>query len=259
MSDDPAAEEGVPIEPVGAAAPGGHPPAPPGDEICGGCGLTLTERGVRGECLRCALRAVLAEDDEGEQDGADDAAASVPRYGHFEVVRGFDGALAELGSGAMATTYRATATILRLPVALKVITRSIAGHPDARARFLREARAAARLQHPNVASVTFYGEERGECFYAMELVQGETLAERVRRLGPFAAVQALEVGVQVARALAAAEAVGVVHRDLKPSNLMLAGATRDHDAANANAAGAEPPLHVKVIDWGLAKAVSAAS
>ncbi len=174
------------------------------------------------------------------------------RYGHFEVARGPDGQPVELGSGAMATTYRAQDTILRLPVALKIISRRVAGNPAARARFLREARAAGRLRHPNVASVTFYGEQDGECFYAMELIEGETLAERVRRLGVFSTEQTLAVGVQVARALAAAEAVGVVHRDLKPSNLMLVGATVSEGPAQETAA----PLQVKVIDWGLAKAVN---
>ena len=81
--------------------------------------------------------------------------------------------------------------------------------------------------------MTFYGEQDGECFYAMELVEGKTLAERVRRTGVLAPDQALEVGVQVARVLAAAEAHGVIHRDLKPSNLMLVGASSP-----------EPPLHV---------------
>ena len=188
---------------------------------------------------------VLGLDEADDLSFAADEAVQM-RYGHFEVVLRPDGQPVELGNGAMATTYRALDTILRLPVALKVISQRVAGHPAARARFLREARAAGRLHHPNVASVTFYGEQDGECYYAMELVEGETLAERVRRLGPFSPEQALEVAVQVARALAAAEAAGVVHRDLKPSNLMLVGAPE---------AGA--PLHVKVIDWGLAKAVHA--
>ena len=75
---------------------------------------------------------------------------------------------------------------------------------------------------PNVARVTYYGEQDGECFYAMEFVEGETLEERVRREGPLAPTLALEIAVQTARALAAAESCGVIHRDLKPSNLMIA-------------------------------------
>jgi len=131
-------------------------------------------------------------------------------------------------------------------VALKVIDAHIAGRPDARERFLREARAAARLRHPNVASVFYYGVRKsdGQCFYAMELVEGETLEARLRRAGPLPVSLALEVTFQMARALAAAEAQGLVHRDLKPANLMLAEG---------------PDLTVKVIDFGLAKAAATAA
>src|SRR4029079_3116549 len=94
--------------------------------------------------------------------------------------------------------------------------------------------------HPNVARVTHYGEQDGECFYVMELVEGETLEARVRRDGPMRLELALEVMKQATRALAAAEASGVVHRDIKPSNIML-----ESDAAGAPG--------VKVIDYGSAK------
>ena len=115
---------------------------------------------------------------------------------------------------------------------------------------MREARAAARLRHPNVASVFHYGEQDGECFYAMELVEGETLEERVRRDGPLSVEAALEVGIQVARALVEAEAQGLVHRDLKPSNIMLVTTPTE------GLAGGESLL-VKVIDFGLAKGLLA--
>ena len=88
---------------------------------------------------------------------------------------GADGFPIELGAGAMATTYRARDTVLNSVVALKVIDRSAAQDPRARSRFLREARAAAQIRHPNVARVSHYGEQDGECFYVMELVEGETL------------------------------------------------------------------------------------
>src|SRR6266498_4787794 len=142
--------------------------------------------------------------------------------------------------GAMAVTYRARDTVLNSVVALKVIDRSVAQNPGARSRFLREARAAANIHHPNVAQVTYYGEQDGECFYAMELVKGETLEARVRHDGPMSLALALEVIEQAARALAAAEACGVVHRDIKPSNLMV-----ESDPSGA--------LTVKVIDYGVAK------
>jgi serine/threonine protein kinase len=112
--------------------------------------------------------------------------------------------------------------------------------PGVRSRFLREARAAAQIHHPNVARVTHYGEQNGECFYVMELVEGETLEAKVRREGPMPLALALEVIEQAGRALAAAEACGVVHRDIKPSNIML-----ESDPSGASI--------VKVIDYGIAK------
>ena len=113
-----------------------------------------------------------------------------------------------------------------------------------RERFLREARAAAALRHPNVAAVYHFGTvpEPDRCYYAMELVEGETLEARVRREGPLKVAQVLEIGVQVTRALIVAANQGLIHRDLKPANIML---TRSEDSS----AGFE----VKVIDFGLAK------
>src|SRR5437667_4650480 len=141
----------------------------------------------------------------------------------------------------MAITYRARDTVLDSVVALKVIDRRVAQNPGARSRFLREARAAAQIRHPNVARVSQYGEQVRECFYVMELVEGETLEARVRRDGPMPLALALEVIEQTARALAAAEACGVVHRDIKPSNIML----------ESDPGGCAPI--VKVIDYGIAK------
>jgi len=162
------------------------------------------------------------------------------KYDHFEVEVGADGFPVELGAGAMAITYRARDTVLNSVVALKVIDRKVAQTPGVRSRFLREARAAAQIHHPNVARVSHYGEQDGECFYVMELVEGETLEGKVRREGPMPLAPALEVIEQAARALAAAEACGVVHRDIKPSNIML-----ESDPSGT-------PI-VKVIDYGIAK------
>jgi serine/threonine protein kinase/tetratricopeptide (TPR) repeat protein len=145
-----------------------------------------------------------------------------------------------LGAGAMAVTYRARDTILNSIVALKVISRKLAENPTAHARFLREARAAAKIHHPNVARVSHYGEQDGECFYAMELVEGETLEARVQRGGPLPLPLALAVIQQTARGLAAAEACGVVHRDIKPSNLMIESYPSGE-------------VIVKIIDYGVAK------
>jgi predicted ATPase/tRNA A-37 threonylcarbamoyl transferase component Bud32 len=157
----------------------------------------------------------------------------------------------------MATTYRAIDRVLHSVVALKVINQNVADHPLARARFLREARAAAKLHHPNVANVFHYGEQDGQCYYVMELIEGQTLAERINNQGALSPLQALEVGVQVARALAAAEACGLVHRDLKPSNLMLTTPQTEEDDGSMGANDKQgDALHVKVIDWGLAKTVT---
>ena len=112
---------------------------------------------------------------------------------------------------------------------------------------MREARAAAALRHPNVAAVYHFGvqEENGQFFCAMELVEGETLETRVRRTGPLEALTVVEIGLQVASALAAAEKQGLVHRDLKPANLMLVAA--DDETSSVT---------VKVIDFGVAKALA---
>ncbi|HEY3041292.1 MAG TPA: protein kinase [Pyrinomonadaceae bacterium] len=209
---------------------------------CATCGRPLTQCGPNGECLRCLVSlGFLADGEQAETPAARGRLTPGPlRYAHFEVETGADGFPVELGAGAMAVTYRAHDTVLNSTVALKVIDRSVAQNPGARSRFLREARAAANIHHPNVAQVTFYGEQDGECFYSMELVAGETLEARVRRDGPMPLALALEVIEQAARALAVAEVCGVVHRDIKPSNLML-----ESDASET--------LVVKVIDYGVAK------
>ena len=127
---------------------------------------------------------------------------------------------------------------------------------EARERFMREARTAAALRHPNVATVYHFGirEENGQCFCAMELVEGETLETRVRRTGPLDSLTTIEIGLQVSSALAAAEKQGLVHRDLKPANLMLVAADSEADTPKSGHAEA-PNIVVKVIDFGVAKAL----
>ncbi len=162
------------------------------------------------------------------------------RLQHFEIVRASDaGGFVELGRGAMGVTFRAMDTILKREVALKVINPGLLTQPSVRQRFLREARAAASLRHPNVATVLHLGEEGGTYFYVMELIEGETLDRCVQQSGPFESAAALDVALQVCRALAAAERHGLVHRDIKPSNIMLL----EQDGERL----------VKVIDFGLAK------
>src|SRR6516164_1879436 len=216
------------------------------EETCATCGRPLTQRGPNGECLRCLVSLTfLGGEEQPERPAARGRLTPGPlRYAHFEVETGADGFPVELGAGAMAITYRARDTVLNSTVALKVIDRKVAQNPAVRARFLREARAAAQIHHPNVARVSHYGEQDGECFYVMELVEGETLEAKVRREGPMALATALEIIERVARALAAAEACGVVHRDIKPSNIMV-----EYDSASG------VPI-VKVIDYGVAKVLA---
>jgi tRNA A-37 threonylcarbamoyl transferase component Bud32 len=197
------------------------------------------------------LRKALAGGVESRESCSEDTAKLLPeestrRFDHYQVAIHSDGTPVELGRGAMGITFKAFDTVLGNEVALKVIDARIAAHPEARERFLREARAAARLRHPNVASVFYYGTRKsdGQCFYVMELIEGETLEARLRRSGPLSPALALEVITQVARALVAIEVHGLVHRDLKPANLMLVE---------------EPELTIKVIDFGLAKAAATAT
>src|SRR5437868_11400704 len=172
---------------------------------CATCGRPLTQCGPNGECLRCLVSlGFLADGEQAERPAARGRLTpGLLRYAHFEVEVGADGFPVELGAGAMAITYRARDTVLNSAVALKVIDRRAAQNPGARSRFLREARTAAQIRHPNVARVSHYGEQDGECFYVMELVEGETLEARVRREGPMPLTLALEAIEHVARALAA--------------------------------------------------------
>ena len=185
------------------------------------------------------------------------------RYEHYEVLRHADGSAWELGRGAMGVTYKALDTRLHHHVALKVISADLTGYPDARERFLREARTAARLRHPNIASVFHLGETSGgtEAFYAMEFVEGETLEARVRHVGPLSVRLTLEVGIQVARALVAACHQNLIHRDLKPANLMLvsrAEAATLAEVGSDSGHGDGDDAWVKVIDFGLAKVAAQA-
>src|SRR5260370_36696339 len=115
----------------------------------------------------------------------------------------------------MAIPYRGRATVLNSTVALKVIDRTAAENPGVRSRFLREARAAAQIHHPNVAQVSHYGEQDGECFYVMELVEGETLDARIRREEPGPLSLPLEITEQSVRQPAVAGVSGVVPRARK--------------------------------------------
>jgi serine/threonine protein kinase/Tfp pilus assembly protein PilF len=198
----------------------------------------------------CLLQAGIGSEKETEHDSTPDALEGGARFGVYEIDRREDGSLYELGRGAMGVTYRATDTSLQRKVALKIIKTDIAERSaDARERFMREARAAAALRHENIATVYQFGMrlETGQYFYAMELIEGETLEQRVHRARPLDARTTIEIAQQVTSALAAAEKHGLVHRDVKPANLMLV--SPDGETGN------NKKLLVKIIDFGLAKAV----
>jgi len=200
--------------------------------VCSVCGGSLNGKG---DCLACLLRSL-------EETVLQTKLFSL-LFGDFEVEQGADGSYWELGHGAIGVTYLAADKVLRRRVALKVIEvpAEARGSEVVRQRFLREARAAAALRHPNVAAVYQFGTspDGSHCYYAMELVEGETLGARVRRDGPLNAKEALEIAIQITRALMAAAAHDLIHRDLKPGNIML---TTESE--------------VKVIDFGLAKAIT---
>jgi serine/threonine-protein kinase len=211
------------------------------------------------------LRAGIGSGEERGHDSTPDALEGGMRFGVYEIDHRKDGSLYELGRGAMGVTYRATDTSLQRKVALKIIQTDIAERSaDARERFMREARAAAALRHKNIATVYQFGMrlETGQYFYAMELIDGETLEERVRRAGPLDAGTTVGIAEQVTSALAAAEKHGLVHRDLKPANLMLVN-SNDPEVTGINQARSKRsrlralrrrgiPM-IKIIDFGLAK------
>jgi uncharacterized RDD family membrane protein YckC len=157
------------------------------------------------------------------------------RIDHFEI-RGL------LGQGGMGTVYLAHDLSLERPVAIKVLRRELASNERLVGRLVHEARAQARLQHPNVVTIYYIGAYEGAPYFAMEYVRGQTLADRIETQGPLPWGEALEHIIQTTRALMAGHARGIVHRDIKPSNLLL-------DAApGAGSAGAA----IKVTDFGLA-------
>src|SRR6266581_2014856 len=239
---------------------------------CPTCGAALEETfGGGGGCMFCLLQAGIGSEQEGAQDSTQDSLDGGVRYGVYEIDCHADGNLCELGRGAMGVTYRATDTSLQRKVALKIIKTDIAERSaDARERFVREARAAAALRHENIATVYQFGVrlETGQYFYAMELIEGETLDERVRRAGPLDARTTIGIAEQVTSALAAAEKHGLVHRDLKPANLMLVNVDHVERAASDQSQSKRSKMRevrksgitvIKIIDFGLAKAFHTAT
>ena len=150
------------------------------------------------------------------------------RLGPYEIV-------AQLGQGGMGMVFRARDTKLEREVAVKVLPRNLAEDPDALGRFEREAKAVAALSHPNILAIHDFGREEGTVYAAMELLEGETLRQRLQD-GALPTRKAVEIALEIARGLAAAHEKGIVHRDLKPENVFLLGSGQ-----------------VKVLDFGLAR------
>jgi serine/threonine protein kinase len=210
---------------------------------CPSCGNEFS--GTLEFCPICMLRKGLAGGIQSGEPSSGYTLKSPPdqpaqRFDHYELVTGEDGRLVELGRGAMGVTYKAFDVDLRCPVTLKVISEKYLGDESARLRFLREARAAARLRHSNVASVLHLGRTGNGYFYAMEFVEGETLENLIKRSGRLEVKLALEIATQVAAGLAAVHEQHLVHRDIKPSNIMV----RLKEEGGVTA---------KIIDLGLAK------
>ncbi|MFL5271237.1 MAG: serine/threonine-protein kinase, partial [Anaeromyxobacteraceae bacterium] len=146
---------------------------------------------------------------------------------------------AHLASGGMGAIYRAEHVYMRKELALKLLRPDLSSLPDIAERFRRESEIAAALEHDNIVRVTDFGRSpEGWLFLAMELLEGESLFERLRRSGPMMPEEAVQILVQVCSGLEAAHARGVVHRDLKPENIFLT---------------ARPAGGVKILDFGIAK------
>jgi serine/threonine-protein kinase len=151
------------------------------------------------------------------------------KLAHYEIT-------SHLGTGGMGEVYQATDSKLGRSVAIKLLPEAITHDYERAARFEREARVLASLNHPNIAAIHGIEESGGRKFLVMELVSGETLAERIKR-GPMSVDETLPIAKQIAEGLEAAHEKGIIHRDLKPANIKIT-----------------PQDRVKVLDFGLAKA-----
>jgi len=148
--------------------------------------------------------------------------------GHYRIIR-------QLGAGGMGEVFLAEDSTLGRKVAIKMLSETLAGSPQARQRLINEAKAAAALDHPNICSIHEVGEADGHVFIVMQYIDGQSLAERIWK-APLRPGEVVDVGIQVAQALAEAHAAGIIHRDIKPQNIVIT-----------------PRGQLKVLDFGLAK------
>jgi len=160
------------------------------------------------------------------------ALTSGTRLGPYEIE-------SPLGAGGMGEVYRARDTRLQRTVAIKILPSHLSDNLEARERFDREARTISSVNHPNICTLHDIGHQNGIDYLVMEFLEGETLADRLRK-GPLPLDQALKYGIEICEGLERAHRSGVVHRDLKPANIMLTKSG------------------VKVLDFGLAKPTIAA-
>ena len=196
--------------------------------ICPVCGTKFFATADKEFCPVCILNkafgaesAATGESGSVSSPGDTKGTPQVRRFEHYEVMLDEAGRPIELGRGAMGVTYKALDVDLRCPVTLKVISERYVGDESARLRFLREARAAAKVRHTNVAAVLHLGRTGSGYFYAMEYVEGETLERLIKRSGQLEVKLALEIASQVGAGLAAVHKQKLVHRDIKPSNIMV--------------------------------------
>ncbi len=204
----------------------------PGDALCSECGTELSSQELsRGLCPGCLLSLGLSLSDletgSDPQSSQNMIGTSVSRYLILE----------KIGQGGMGEVFLAQDTTLNRKVALKFLPGKLQHNPSARQRFLREAKAAAALDHPYICKIHEIDEFEGRSFLSMEYVPGSNLRQRLGE-GRLSLHEALKAAEELAEALGSAAQQGIVHRDLKPSNVMFS-----------------PDGHVKILDFGLAKRI----
>src|SRR6202045_1481190 len=169
--------------------------------------------------LRREVEALIAAHEQGDSSFMEHSAVENgalkrgTKLGPYEI-------LAPLGAGGMGEVYRARDTRLDRSVAIKILPAHLSQNAEAKERFDREARSISSLSHPNICHLYDVGQQDGASYLVMEYLEGETLADRLRK-GPLSLEQVLKTGVEICEGLEKAHCTGVAHRDLKPSNIML--------------------------------------